>query len=212
MITFALVAILGILLIIVLMQLFKKSPAPAATPAAPAEDLANLKITDARAGDVLSIAGAGDRMTDLDFTVERGTRFEAGARTWVELTGPYHERRVALRVGGDEEVEVFLHATPERVTLEDLGLSEDDLAQMDERQNTADNFEYAGATWTYLLSREVRSWRDNQAQPGGFYYWEFRTTDGARLLALRKAEGEPFAVTEYNAVSPSDVTVYRGRP
>ena len=82
MFTFTLVAILGILLVIVLMQLFKKTPAPVAAPAAPAVDLANLKVTDARVGDLLSIAGAGDRMTDLDFTVERGTRYEAGARTW----------------------------------------------------------------------------------------------------------------------------------
>src|SRR5215467_111539 len=138
MITFTLEVLLAIFLVIVLMKLFRKDPKPAA-PAyqAPVEDLANLKVTDARTGDVLSIAGAGDRMTDLDFTVDRGTRLEAGARTWVELSGPYHERRAAVRVGGDEEVEVFLHATAQKVTLEDLGLSEDDLAQMDERQNTA---------------------------------------------------------------------------
>src|SRR3954471_15681190 len=115
MLTFTLVAILGILLVIVLMNLFKKTPAPPPRPAAPVEDLANLKVTDARVGDALSIAGAGDRMTDLDFTVERGTRYEAGARTWVELTGPYQERRVALRVGGTEEVEVYLHNSPKRI-------------------------------------------------------------------------------------------------
>jgi len=211
MITFTLVAILAIFLVIVLMNLFKKTPQPAAAPAAPVEDLANLKVTDARAGDVLSIAGAGDRMTDLDFTVERGTRFEAGSRTWVELTGPYQERRVALRVGGDEEVEAYLHCTPGRVTIEEVGLSEDDLAQMDERQNTGDNFEYGNTTWLYQLSREVRGWRDNQPQPVGFYYWEFRTQDGGRLLAVRKSEGEPFAVTEFARVNPGDITVYRGK-
>jgi hypothetical protein len=211
MITFTLVAILGILLVIVLMQLFKKTPPSAAAPAAPPEDLANLKVTDARVGDALSIAGAGDQMTDLDFTVDRGTRYEAGSRSWVELTGPYQERRVALRVAGDEEVETYLHSKPQRITLDDLGLSEDDLAQIDERQNPADNFEYDNTTWTYQLSREVRGWRDNQPQPAAFYYWEFRTQDGRRLLGVRKAEGEPFTVSEYAWISPGDVTVYRGR-
>jgi len=211
MITFTLVVILGILLVIVLMQLFKKPAAVPARPAPPVEDLANLKVTDARVGDALSIAGAGDRMNDLDFTVDRGTRYEAGARTWVELAGPYQERRVALRVGGDEEIEAYLHSKPGRVSLDDLGLSEDDLAQIDERQNPADNFEYDNVMWQYELSREVRGWRDNQPQPSAFYYWEFRTQDRKRLIGLRKAEGEPFTVTEYAWIAPSDVTVYRGR-
>jgi hypothetical protein len=200
------VAILGILLVIVLMNLFKKTPV---APQTPPEDLANLKVTDARAGDALSIVGAGDRMTDLDFTVEHGTRYEAGSRAWKELTGPYQERRVALRAGGDEEIEVYLHAKPVRVTLDDLGLSEDDLAQIDERQNPADNFAYDNTTWMYELSREVRGWRDNQPQPVSFYYWEFRTQDAQRLIAVRKAEGEPFTAMEYARINPGDITVYR---
>ena len=53
--TLVILAILIALLVIVLMNLFKKSP----QPAAPGPDLANLKVTDARQGDVLSISGAG---------------------------------------------------------------------------------------------------------------------------------------------------------
>jgi len=211
MVTFTLEAILAIFLVIVLMRLFRKDPKPV-QPAyqAPVEDLANLKVTDARTGDILSIAGAGDQMSDLDFTVDRGVRMEAGARTWVELSGPYKERRVALRVGGDEEVEVFLHSSPTRVTLEDLGLSEQDLADLDERQNPADNFNYDNTSWDYRISREVRAWRDNQPQPATFYYWEFLTAEAKRLLGIRKAEGEPFTVTVYERIPASDVTVYRG--
>jgi hypothetical protein len=209
MITFTCVAILGAVLVVVLMKLFKKDPQPAAAPAVPPVDLANLKVTDARSGDVLSVVGAGDRMTDLDFTADHGVRIDAGARSWVELSGAYLNRRVALRFGGDDEVEVYLHTDPRKLTLEDLGLSEDDLAQMDERQNTADNFEFDGATWNYRLSREAKSWRDNQGAPTGFYYWEFLTSDGKRLLGLRKAEGEPFTISLWTSVNPADVTVYR---
>jgi len=61
----------------------------------------------------------------------------------------------------------------------------------------------------YELSREVRGWRDNQQL--AFYYWEFRTQDRRRLVGIRKAEGEPFTLTEYTWVNPSDITVYRGR-
>jgi hypothetical protein len=209
MITFILVAILGLLLVIVLMKLFKPEPKPLPAPVKPVEDLANLKVTDARTGDVLSISGAGDNMSDLDFTADRAARLEAGTRTWVELSGAYMNRRVTLRVGGDEEVEVYVNNGMRRVSLEDLGLSEDDLAQMDERQNPADLFEFDGVSWMYRLSREVRVWRDNQPAPTGFYYWEFVTQDSKRLLGIRKSEGEPFAVSLWTWVYAGDVTVYR---
>ncbi len=202
------IGVVILLLGMVLMQLFKKRPVAAAN--APVPDLANLKVTDARAGDVISISGAGDNLEDLDFTTDRSTRFTAGTRTWFELSGPYRERRAALRVGGDEEVEVAI-SDPKKITLEDVGLSEDDLADLDSRQNTADNFEFDGKVWLYRLSREAFGQRNDQAQPAGFYYWEFQEQAGKDLLAIRKAEGEPFTVTRYTGIPAGNVTVYRGR-
>jgi|SRR5579871_1665548 len=208
MVTFLVLAILVVLLGVVLMQLLKKQPAPAAAPNPP--DLANLKVTDARVGDVLSIAGAGDNLTDLDFSADRLTHFEAGAHHWSELSGPYRERRVALRIAEEEEVQTALHSDPRPLSLEDLGLAEEDLAQMDERQNPADSFEFDNKVWLYRRSREAQSWRDGQAQAARFYYWEFQEQDGKGLLAIRKAEGEPFAVTLFTEIPAGDVTVYRG--
>lgn len=209
--TFIVLAILIALLIWVLMQLSKKSSAERAAAPAPGPDLANLKVTDAREGDVISLTGAGDNFTDLDFTADRYTRFDAGAHPWFELSGSYHERRVALRVAGDEDLELAVHNDARKLTLEDLGLNEEDLAQMDERQNTADSFEFDGAVWLYRRSREVKAWRDGRSQAGAFYYWEFQEEGGKRLLAIRKVEGEPFAVTLYTGIPEGDVTVYRGR-
>jgi poly-D-alanine transfer protein DltD len=119
------------------------------------------------------------------------------------------ERRVALRVSGDEEVEVHLHADPRQVSLEDLGLAEEDLAEMDQRQNTADSFQFDNKVWLYRLSRETQVFRDDQAQPTGYYYWEFQEQDGKGLIAIRKPEGEPFAVTRYDGIPAGDVTIYR---
>jgi len=225
MITLMLVVILGALLLIVLMKLFQRpsdAPAPrqdwrtkpSAAPEGP--DLANLQITDALPGDALSISGAGDNMTDLDFTADRIAHVEAGARRWFELSGPYRERRVTLRVGGDEEVEAALHTGARKISLEDLGVAEDDLAQMDERQNTGDSFQFDGKTWLYRFSREAqnqelsRARRDGQP-PAGYYYWEFQEQGGKGILAVRKAEGEPFTVTDFATLNPGDVTIYRGR-
>jgi len=213
MITLTLVAILGVLLVIVLMQLFMKSeePGPKGSPLrAKAPDLAHLKVTDARVGDVISVSGAGDELSDLDFTADRCAWFEAGPRRWFELSGGYRERRVSLRVATGEDVEAAVHTDPRKLTIEDLGVSEDDLAQMDERQNTADFFEFDGKTWLYRLSREAQARRSDEAEIAKFYYWEFQEQGGKGLLGIRKAEGEPFAVTLATTIYPGDVTVYRG--
>ena len=208
MITLTVEAILVVLLVLVLMQFFKKKPA---TPSAPQPDLANLKATDALAGDVISISGAGDEYSDLDFTADHCTWVQAGAHHWSELSGPYKERRVSMRVAtnADGDVEVAIHTDPRKLTLGDFGLAEPDLTDLDERQNTEDWFEFDQKKWAYRLSREAQA-TGNQGQPTGFYYWEFQEKDGTGLLAIRKAEGEPFAITRYTGVAPGNVTVYRG--
>ncbi len=210
MITLTVEAVLGVMLAIVVMQFFKRHPQPV-TPSAPVEDLANLKPQDARVGDSISISAVGDNMEDLDFTLDRSAEIAAGSRQWLELSGPYKERRVILRVGGDDEIEVAIHNDPRKITLEDLGLSEEDLAAMDERQNTADSFEFDNKTWLYNISREVQAQRSDRRQPEGFYYWEFRQGDGPGILGVRKAENEPFTVILYNTIPAGDVTVYRAQ-
>jgi hypothetical protein len=207
MLTIIIEVVLGVLFALVLMNLFKRHSTP--QPAAPQADLANLKPSDARTGDVISISGAGDQMTDLDFTADRTTWFHAGGRNWVELSGPYHERRVALRVVNEDEIELFAQTDPRKLTVAELGVSEDDLAEMDERQNPADSFEFDGAVWLYRQSADASAKRDDQPQPANFYYWEFREENGPRLIAVRKPQGEPFAVAMYSGVPVGDVTVYR---
>ncbi len=194
MITLTVEAVLGVVLAIVVMQFFKRHPQPA-TPSAPAEDLANLKPQDARVGDAISVSGAGDNLEDLDFTLDRSMEIAAGSRQWRELFGArIKSGRVTLRVGGDEEIEVAIHSDPRKVTLEDLGMSEEDLAQMDERQNTADFFEFDGKNWLYVISREVQAQRSvSRPQPEGFY-WEFRRKREAPVFlacAKRKASLSP---------------------
>ena len=207
MVTFTIEAILAVLFVVVLMQFFKKKPPE---PRFPQPDLANLKANDARTGDAISVAGAGDSMSDLDYTVERTVWVQAGSHRWLELSGHYRERRVVLRVANiEDEMTVGLNDGSRKVTLDDLGLSENDLGEIDERQNPSDNFEYDGKSWMYRLSREAQTSSDGGAPPTSFYYWEFEEQDGKELVTIRKAEGEPFAVSRFNAIPPTDVTVYR---
>jgi hypothetical protein len=207
MITLTVEAVLVVLLVLVLMQFFKKKP----TPTEPQPDLANLKPTDALAGDVISISGAGDDYSDLDFTADRCLWVQAGAHHWSELSGAYKERRVSMRVAtnADGDVEVGVHTDQRKLTLGDFGLTEPDLNDLDQRQNTEDWFEFDNKNWLYRLSREAQA-TGGAGQPTGFYYWEFQEKDGKGVLAIRKPEGEPFAITLYAGVSPGNVTVYRG--
>jgi hypothetical protein len=207
MLTLIIEVVLGILFALVLMNLFKRRTPP--PPSAPQPDLANLKPTDARTGDVISIAGAGDDMTDLDFTADRSIWYHAGGRNWFEVSGPYKDRRVAMRVTNEDEIEVAVQIDPRKLALSDLGLTEDDLAEMDDRQNPSDSFEFDNVLWLYRQSADATAKRDDQPQPTGFYYWEFREQNGKRLLALRKPQSEPFVVSLYTGFSVGDVTVYR---
>jgi hypothetical protein len=207
MITLLVEAVLVVLLGVVLMNLFKKHPS---TPAPdPLPDLANLKPTDARAGDIISVSGAGDDYSDLDFTADRCLWMQAGSRHWVELSGPYKERRVSMRAAtnADGDLEVHIHTDARKLSIEDFGLSEPDLADLDERQNTGDYFEFDNKTWMYRLSRETQV--TGAGSPTSYYYWEFQEKDGAGLLGIRKPEGEPFSATLYTSVAPSNVTVFR---
>jgi hypothetical protein len=210
MLTISIEVVLGLLLAVVLMNLFKRHSEPASTPGSPAQpDLANLRPADARAGDVLSIAGAGDNMSDLDLTTDRHTSFLAGARQWFEVSGMYRDRRVAMRVENEEDVQVWLHNDARKLSLEDLGLSEQDLAEMDERQNPSDSFGFDNADWCWRQSAEARASRSDQSQPQTFYYWEFRQQNGGGLLAVRKPQSEPFTVTLFQQIPTADVTIYR---
>jgi hypothetical protein len=207
-ITLTLVIVLGVLLIIVLKKLFERPAVPVA-PAGPKQDLGSLTVADARVGDSISITGAGDNFTDLDFTVDRRSRYEAGEKQWFELSGMHGEGRVALEVREEDEVEARAFLAGLKLSLEDLGVSENDLAQMDERQNTADNFEFDGKNWYYRLSKEVGVFRDGQTQGTGFYGWEFIEEGGARFLSIRKREGEPFSAGVAVKLNPADVSVFR---
>jgi hypothetical protein len=189
---------------------FEHKHAAATTP-----DLANLKITDARLGDVLSVTGAGTDFNDLDFTVDRVDQLESGSRRWVELSGPWQEHRVYLEVHGMEVqtggvVEVFGNFDGRKLTLDEIGLSEQDLADIDSRQNPNDFLDYEGKFWLYRQSREIGVFSAGNTTGTGFYGWQFQEQEGRRFLNIRKYQGEPFSGSIWTRIEPTDITVYRG--
>ena len=193
----------------ILRKLFER-PAAKIAPATPQQDLASLTVADARVGDNISISGAGDNFSDLDFTVDHSNRYESGEKQWFDVSGKHGERRVAIEVRTeDDELDVRGFLDGRKLSLEDLGVSEDDLAQMDQRQNTADNFPFDGKNWYYRLSKEVGVFHDGQAQGAGFFGWEFIEETGLRYLSIRKRESEPFIASMAVKLNPADITIFR---
>ncbi|MFB3829217.1 MAG: hypothetical protein ACE15B_20790 [Bryobacteraceae bacterium] len=203
MITTIVVAVLLVLLVLVLRALYSASRKPQPRPA----DTGNVRVSDARPGDVISIAGAAEDYSDLEFTVDHRSRFDAGPRQWIELRGSHRNRPVSIGVFAGEDDAAF-SAGDRRLTLEDLGVSEDQLAEMDRSQNGG-SLVYDRKPWRYRMSKEFVLLRDSTSYGSSFYGWLFDEEDGPRTLLIRKPEGEPFHAFVATRPKPGDITVYR---
>ena len=126
---------------------------------APQPDLAHLTVADAMVRDTLSVLGAADDLSDLDFTVDRRDAYEAGSNQWFEVSGTWRNRRVFLEVHTGDNAEVLGNFDGRRLTLDDFGLSEDDMSELDQRQNQSDFIDFEGKFWLYRFSREMGALR-----------------------------------------------------
>ncbi len=214
MITATVLVILGILLVMVLSKMAKSPRRPAeiqplATPppSLPASTAGDLWT--ARKGDVVSIPGAAEDFTDLDFTIDRRSAYESKNWRWIDLSGEFRGRRVYLEVHGGPDPEVMGILDARRLTLPDIGLTEDQLADMDARQDPSAVVQFEGRQWNYESSREVGYFENEQPQGEGLYRWLFREQNGPRLLCIEKWEGQPFDVRVAQRLNPQDINLYR---
>lgn len=210
MITTFLLLVLGLVLAAVLFQMFKRSPQPA-IPAAPSRAQLDTPtdLVRARPGDVVSITGAAADFSDLDFTVDRRSAYESNNRRWIDLSGEFRGNRVYLEVHHDAELEVMGLLDPRRLTLVDVGLSEDRLADLDSRQDPSQTISFENKLWNYDSSREIGYFENEQGAGEGLYRWLFREPGGPRFICIEKWEGQPFDVRLATRVKPGDITVYR---
>ena len=219
MLTGILLAMLGTALVAVLIAMVRApsggpgnfavpgtAPSPAAPPAA---DPLALDAWDARKGDIVSVAGAGEDFSDLDFAVEQRNAYEASNHRWLELTGDCRGKRVSLEVYRYPERQTIGFFDSKRWSISDLNTTEDGLADLDARQDPAGSVTFEGKVWKWQSSREI-GFLANEAGTGeGIYRWMFAEAGGTRWLCVEKREGEPFEVRIARRVEDRDVTVYR---
>ncbi len=208
-----LLGVLGIVLIILLYKIFQKlskaSSKSSSESSSEPVDLSKLQITDAKPGDLISISGAGDDCEDLQFTVDRRSRYESGGNEWFELGGVYRGQRVFVEYYEDDEIEVSTKLDPRKLTLQDLGVTEDVLKRMDEEQRRSNTVDYDGQMWSYRCSQEVGYMKEGHGEGEGFYSWEFESKDGESLLFIEKWEGESFEAGIARCIHPDDISVFR---
>jgi Domain of unknown function (DUF4178) len=209
-ITTTILVLLGIVLAFVLWQMMRgpKSSGAAVTvlpsPATPVVELWTAKV-----GDVISIPGAAEDFSDLDFTVDQRNAYEGANRRWIDLGGDFRGRRVYLEVSRASGTEIMGLLDPRRLTLPEVGLTEDQLADLDSRQDPSASIQFEGKTWQYESSRELAHFENEGEQPKGLYRWLFAERGGSRLLCVEKWEGEPFDVRLARKLNAQDITVYR---
>jgi hypothetical protein len=214
MITFTVLAILGVLLIVVLALMWRAprrpaQPDPVASPAAGTQPAGKTDLWNARHGDVISIHAAADDYSDVDFSVDRRSAYSYGNRRWLDLSGEFRGQRVYLEVEPGAAGEVMGLLDGRKLTLADIGSTEPQLADFDTKQNSWLYLEFDGKRWQYESSREIGYFENEQGPGEGLYRWIFREKDGTRLLCVEKWEGEPFDVRIARRINPDDVSIYR---
>jgi hypothetical protein len=209
--TTTILVLLGIALIFVIWQMMRSGKAPAradtAIPAVASGAAADLWT--ARVGDVISIQGAAEDFSDLDFTVDQRNAYEGASRRWIDLSGEFRGTRVYLEVSRASGVEVMGLLDSKRFTLADINVSEDQLADLDARQDPKAVIPFEGKPWRYESSRELAYFENEGDQPKGLYSWFFAEAGGPRLLCVEKWVGEPFDVRLARRLNHQDITVYR---
>lgn len=183
-------------------------PAPAtAQPQMPAA--VDAHPWDARKGDVISIGGGAEDYSDLDFTVDRRSAYQTSNHRWVDLSGEFRGRRVYLEVYGRNNPDAMGILDPRRLTLADVNVTEQQLADLDNRQDQNAAIMFEGKPWRYDSSREIGYFENETGQGEGLYRWLFHEPNGDRMLCIEKWEGEPFDVRIARRVNAQDITVYR---
>lgn len=215
MITATVLIILGVALIAVLWAM-SRTGGSRALPAAPERAVAaaqssgvDVDLWNARPGDVISIRGGAEDYSDLDFTVDRRSAYESSNHRWIDLSGEFRGRRVYLEVHRQSDPEVMGILDDRKLTIADLHLTEDQLADYDERQDPNVTIDFEGKKWQYESSREIGYFENEAGEGEGLYRWIFREQGGGRLLCIEKWEGEPFDVRIARRLNARDITVYR---
>ena len=176
-------------------------------PSGSATDSLGDTVREARAGDVFTITGLSPEYEDSYLIVEKMNRYESYAGESYELLGVEGDKRLWVQWSDEGGLFVTAMADDEPRGLKQLGVTEDQLARMDDEQSIDNYVTHDGAQYFYKNSGEAGYFQDNTGDGEGFYLWEFAGED--KVLSVVKWEGMPFRVYVSDVVSPDSISVYK---
>jgi len=167
-------------------------------------------IRAAKVGDVVSISGLRLEYDDLYFFIEKIDRYATDSETWYELLCVEGENQVWIDWSEGYELSITATDDPDPVGLGSIGMTEEELIQLDEEHSIDSYIEVEGEKYYYRNSAEVLFYQDNRSQGEGFYNWDFAQEDGERVLSITKWEGKPFEATFSEVISADRIVLYKG--
>ncbi len=164
-----------------------------------------LVIENMQAGGVFAIRAFGAAMEDLDIKVLNRHLYREGRFEWIELEGETAAGTLWLEVEIDDEK--MISVTLRKVDLSDIGLSREQLEQIDDDE--AGGFSYEGVEYVYKESDAAVFYRNSNPNDGEkFYYWDFVEKGGELSIGVEKWEDGSFICSLSQAVRESQITVY----
>lgn len=210
-----LVAILAVVLIVLLLVMLGKSQNEKAKQKEQMTDSLRedgKSIKNAEPGDFVQIEAISEMSLDykeIVFEVRHVHKYDCYGDIWYEITGSVGDQPYRLEWYEDDGLHVTGNNQKNALTLNDVGITEDQLAEMDEDGSEENYIDYNGMRYYYSTSDEVLFYKDNGEEGEAFFMWELTSEDKKRLLSVEKWEGEPFELYHSYVLDPAHVSIVK---
>ena len=180
----------------------KKAELPDPTPGTD-----ELHLDNVQQGGVIRLINVGENMDEYDVNIIARHVYRSDDAEWYELEGDSGTDKVWISLEEDDGLDVSL--TLRKLKLRDLGISRNDLDEMDEKGEG--EFEFEGKTYYYAGSEEVSFFRNGNVAESNeefFYAWDFESEDEESYISIEEWRDKSIEVSLAQPLKESQVQVY----
>lgn len=174
---------------------------------APPPGTEELHLENVRQGGLIRLINVGENMDEYDINITARHVYRSDDGEWYELEGDSGTDKVWISMEEDDGLDVSL--TLRKLKLRDLGISRNDLDEMDEKGEG--EFEFEGKTYYYESSEEASFFRDGNISESNeelFYSWEFESEDEESYISIEEWRDKSIEVSLAQPLKESQVQVY----